>query len=364
MTDQGAPQPQRREERNANGVLVAEWWVIADAAGAEVHHGEFTAYHPNGQRREHGFYDYGQRVGPWYGWADDGRRIYDKIHAPVEVEPPQAEEPPAEAWNQPIEPSPPKPEDKTKAGLWVELLVVLALAWLPLMVSAALTPDLFVPAATVLDLPSGGEDTSEPATPSALQERLSNRSDRLYIFAELPMIANHIQVLAVMLFLLALRRHAIPLADAGLVRPRLVRDLVAAAVLFVLATGATFAAEQVLPSNDFEDYRFYPDAAAGYTVMMVSLVLNSVMEELVWRGYVMQRLIRLGASTTLAVVVSSGLFASYHLYQGPNAVGVIFIWGVIYALVFRLCRSIWPLVIAHTLHNVLVYTGAFEALGM
>jgi membrane protease YdiL (CAAX protease family) len=98
--------------------------------------------------------------------------------------------------------------------------------------------------------------------------------------------------------------------------------------------------------------------------MVVALLLNSVMEELVWRGYVLQRLIRLGTSKTLAIVVSSALFASYHLYQGPNAVGEVFIWGMIYALAFRVIKSIWPLVIAHTAHNVLVYTGAFEALGM
>lgn len=128
MAETPTAQPQRREERDAAGNLLAEWWVITDVRGVEVHHGEFTAFHTNGLRREHGFYDHGTRVGPWHGWAEDGRRVYDKIHDPAAIEPPEAEEPSPEDWDQPIEPDPPKPEDKAKAGLWVELLVVLALA--------------------------------------------------------------------------------------------------------------------------------------------------------------------------------------------------------------------------------------------
>lgn len=368
MDEPPTAQPQRREERDAAGNLLAEWWVITDGRGVEVHHGEFTAYHPNQQRREHGFYDHGTRVGPWYGWAEDGRRIYDVVHDPDSIQPPEAEEPSPEDWDQSIEPEQPKPEDKAKAGLWVELLVVLALAWLPFMVNAALTPDLFVSSATLLNLPPAeGPADAEGATtvePIVSPDRKYNRSDWAFIFTELPNMAGSIQVLAVILFLLVARRQHIPLADAGLVRPRWVRDVVLGMALFVVATAVSYLVRVAFPSNGFLDYSFYPKAALGYSVMTVSLLLNSVMEELVWRGYVLQRLTRLGTSTALAIVVSSGLFASYHLYQGPNAVVEILIWGVIYAVAFCLCKSIWPLVVAHTLHNVLVYTGAFEAVGM
>jgi uncharacterized protein len=56
----------------------------------------------------------------------------------------------------------------------------------------------------------------------------------------------------------------------------------------------------------------------------------------------------------MAVLVTTALFGSYHMYQGPvGAIGATAI-GLVYAIAFCLLRRLWPLCIAHALHDFLV----------
>ena len=79
------------------------------------------------------------------------------------------------------------------------------------------------------------------------------------------------------------------------------------------------------------------------------------------RGYLIPRFERLLRSTSAAVVVSTALFASYHLYQGTHGVIGAGVTGLVYAVAFCSLRRLWPVFVAHALHNYVIYlsTGRY-----
>lgn len=52
-------------------------------------------------------------------------------------------------------------------------------------------------------------------------------------------------------------------------------------------------------------------------------------------------------STVAAVLISTAMFASYHIYQGWEPTIGIFAIGILWAIAFCKLRTIWPLVVAH-----------------
>ncbi len=201
------------------------------------------------------------------------------------------------------------------------------------------------------------------ATPLSVQDERA--LDFAYVSWELPAIAASIQIIAPVLLLLWMRRKQISWREHGLVRPNLFRDGIWTIFALALGTGLPLLLSQILPTSAYDHgIAYYPLRTAGYTTMVVSLVLNSIAEELVWRGYMIPRLTRLTGSALLSIWVSTALFASYHIYQGPMAVLSIFFTWLVYALLFHRIRRLWPFVLSHTVHNMLIYLRAYEAVGM
>ena len=81
------------------------------------------------------------------------------------------------------------------------------------------------------------------------------------------------------------------------------------------------------------------------------LILNSVYEELLVTGYVVTALE--GDGVAYAITASTLLRFVYHLYQGPVAALSILPMGLLFATVYRRGRSLWPLIVGHTLLNLL-----------
>src|SRR5262245_10416737 len=89
-------------------------------------------------------------------------------------------------------------------------------------------------------------------------------------------------------------------------------------------------------------------------------------EELVYRGYLMNRVADVGGRTRPAWIVSylviSVAFGLGHLYQGPSGVIDATISGLILGGVYLACgRNLWPAILAHGLSDslaiVMVYFG-------
>lgn len=92
-----------------------------------------------------------------------------------------------------------------------------------------------------------------------------------------------------------------------------------------------------------------PSGPNEYPLLLAGSIANGMGEELVVRGYLISRLEALTGSTWLAVLATTAMFASYHIYQGGEAVIGIFAFGLVFAYAFVRLRSIWPVFIAHAI---------------
>ncbi len=92
-------------------------------------------------------------------------------------------------------------------------------------------------------------------------------------------------------------------------------------------------------------------------VLVLAAIENGFLEEALVVGYLLTRLEQLRVPGWAAVAISAVLRGSYHLYQGFGgflgnaAMGVVFAWW------FRRTRRLWPLVIAHSLLDIVSFAG-------
>jgi membrane protease YdiL (CAAX protease family) len=90
-------------------------------------------------------------------------------------------------------------------------------------------------------------------------------------------------------------------------------------------------------------------------IVVVFIVVNSLYEELTVTGYVISALSHDGAA--LAITASTLIRFAYHLYQGPLASISILPLGLLFGAVYWRWRTLWPLMVAHTLTNVISFAS-------
>lgn len=92
-------------------------------------------------------------------------------------------------------------------------------------------------------------------------------------------------------------------------------------------------------------------------VLILSAAQNAILEEVIVVGYLLTRLRQLGWRIGSVIAASALLRGSYHLYQGFGAFVGNAIMGVVFALFFLRVRRVLPLVVAHTLLDVVAFVG-------
>lgn len=105
-------------------------------------------------------------------------------------------------------------------------------------------------------------------------------------------------------------------------------------------------------------------AASGLTetwwrpiVLILSAAGNGAAEEILVVGYLLVRLRQIGVPPTVALIGTAVLRGSYHLYQGfGGGVGNLAM-GIVFALWWMRTRRLWPLIVAHTLLDVVAFLG-------
>jgi membrane protease YdiL (CAAX protease family) len=100
-----------------------------------------------------------------------------------------------------------------------------------------------------------------------------------------------------------------------------------------------------------------PDLWWAVPVLILSAIQNAVLEEVVVVGYLMTRLRDLGWRWLYVVLASAVLRGSYHLYQGFGAFVGNAVMGVVFALFFIRTRRVWPLIVAHSLLDIVAFVG-------
>ncbi|MGI5212769.1 CPBP family intramembrane glutamic endopeptidase [Plantactinospora sp. CA-290183] len=100
-----------------------------------------------------------------------------------------------------------------------------------------------------------------------------------------------------------------------------------------------------------------PDIWWAVPVLILSAAQNAILEEVVVVGYLVTRLREMGWRIGVVIAVSAVLRGSYHLYQGFGAFLGNAVMGVVFALFFLRTRRVLPLVVAHTLLDVVAFVG-------
>ncbi|MBN9210244.1 MAG: CAAX protease family protein [Microbacterium sp. 71-36] len=100
------------------------------------------------------------------------------------------------------------------------------------------------------------------------------------------------------------------------------------------------------------------DSSWWVIVLLVLAALRAgLTEEVIFLGYLFDRLRRLGWSWTGIIVSTALLRGSYHLYQGwPSALGNV-VMGLVFGWCYRRWGRVMPLVVAHTLIDVIAFVG-------
>ncbi|MGW0858326.1 CPBP family intramembrane glutamic endopeptidase [Streptomyces sp. NPDC002690] len=100
-----------------------------------------------------------------------------------------------------------------------------------------------------------------------------------------------------------------------------------------------------------------PEVWWKFPVLILSALQNAVLEEVIVVGYLLRRLDQLGWTPRAALVASSVLRGSYHLYQGIGGFLGNMVMGVVFVLLYRRWGRVGPLVAAHALLDIGAFVG-------
>jgi membrane protease YdiL (CAAX protease family) len=84
--------------------------------------------------------------------------------------------------------------------------------------------------------------------------------------------------------------------------------------------------------------------------ILATSIINPLVEETLVCGYIIQRLAKKGAGA--AITVSAFVRLLYHTHLGPSSLGTL-LMGFIFGYLFWRNRELWPLIIAHSLIDLL-----------
>jgi membrane protease YdiL (CAAX protease family) len=157
-----------------------------------------------------------------------------------------------------------------------------------------------------------------------------------------------------------LARDGVPARAIGLDADRPRGDLARGAVLAILvgvpglllylAAHALGISATIVPSA-------LPDVWWRVPVLVLSAAMNATLEEVVVVGYLVTRLRQLGWSARRAVGAAALLRGAYHLYQGFGAFLGNAAMGVLFGWFFLRTRRVMPLIVAHTVLDVVAFVG-------
>ncbi|MHB1064867.1 MAG: CPBP family intramembrane glutamic endopeptidase [Georgenia sp.] len=92
-------------------------------------------------------------------------------------------------------------------------------------------------------------------------------------------------------------------------------------------------------------------------VLILAALQNALLEEVIVAGYLVERLEQLGWRPAAVLATSAVVRGGYHLYQGIGPFFGNVAMGLLFAEYYRRRRRTMPLVVAHTLIDVVAFVG-------
>ncbi|MEU6791252.1 type II CAAX endopeptidase family protein [Nonomuraea wenchangensis] len=175
---------------------------------------------------------------------------------------------------------------------------------------------------------------------------------------QLAQIAIAVAPVGLVAYLLVRSGESLRTIGADLREPR--RDLLRGALLAALIGGsglAFYLAVQAIGINLTVVPGALPEVWWQVPVLLLAAAQNGVLEEVLVAGYLLHRLGQAGWSPWRAVVVSSLLRGSYHLYQGFGGFVGNVVMGVVFGRAYQRWGRTMPLIVAHTLIDAVAFVG-------
>lgn len=234
-----------------------------------------------------------------------------------------------------------------RTRLWWEIGLVLAVS----VGQSALYAVLSLIRASLRETPIGRQQTQ--LNPARDAEALW---DALYRFLD---IAFDLAVVALVVYLLwepgrnALRRIGLDFRGFG-------RDC-GRAILLTAVIGvpglALYAAARVAGVNVAVVASPLDSAWWVVPLLVLAALRAGLTEEVIFVGYLFDRLRRVGWSWWTIILSTAALRAAYHAYQGLGAVVGNFAMGVVFGWCYRRWGRVMPLVLTHTLIDIIAFVG-------
>jgi len=92
-------------------------------------------------------------------------------------------------------------------------------------------------------------------------------------------------------------------------------------------------------------------------VLLLAAAQNATLEEVVMVGYLFTRLRQVGWQVPVVIGASALVRGAYHLYQGFGGFAGNLAMGLVFGLVYRRTGRVGPLVVAHTVIDVVAFIG-------
>lgn len=92
-------------------------------------------------------------------------------------------------------------------------------------------------------------------------------------------------------------------------------------------------------------------------ILILAALKNAVLEEVIAVGYLLERLEERGWSWPVQTAASALLRGAYHLYQGVGPFFGNVVMGLVFNEYYRRRRRVMPLVVAHTLLDLVAFVG-------
>lgn len=138
------------------------------------------------------------------------------------------------------------------------------------------------------------------------------------------------------------------------------RDL-GAGILLVLVIGVPglglYAAGRALGITVQVDAAPLDGSWSTIPLLLLAAVRAGLTEEVIFIGYLFDRLRRLGWGTWTIILSTAALRGAYHAYQGWGPIAGNVAMGVVFGWVYHRWGRVMPLVIAHTLIDVVAFVG-------
>ncbi len=107
----------------------------------------------------------------------------------------------------------------------------------------------------------------------------------------------------------------------------------------------------------------------SFGVWFLSNFFRTILEETAWRGFLVERLIKLHTNDFLIYIITALIWSTWHvpyyLFFYPNGNAgyliisgyiIMFCWSILFTEIYRITRCIWPCVLLHATANAVQYT--------